>query len=86
MITGKNYVGSTLKAAGEKTFKTFNPQLDKENPWVFTEATPEEIEEAVTLANQAFGTYKNCSGLEKSVFLNAIADRRFFFNFNYEQT
>ncbi|TPG40227.1 aldehyde dehydrogenase (NADP(+)) [Flavobacterium pectinovorum] len=74
MITGKNYVGSKLKAAGEKTFKTFNPQLDIENPWVFTEATQEEIEEAVTLANQAFGTYKNCSGLEKANFLNAIAD------------
>jgi alpha-ketoglutaric semialdehyde dehydrogenase len=74
MITGKNYVGSKLKAAGEKKFKTYNPQLDIENPWVFTEATQDEIEEAVTLAHQAFGTYKNCSGLEKANFLNAIAD------------
>ncbi|KLT69773.1 aldehyde dehydrogenase (NADP(+)) [Flavobacterium sp. ABG] len=74
MITGKNYIGSQLKAGGTKTVKTFNPQLNIENPWVFTEATPEEIEEAVALANQAFTSYKKCSGLEKAQFLNAIAD------------
>lgn len=74
MITGKNYIGSQLKASGSKTFKTFNPQLNKENPWVFTEATQDEIEETVTLANQAFATYKKCSGSEKATFLNAIAD------------
>lgn len=74
MITGKNYVGNTLKAAGNRTFKTFNPQLNTENPWVFTEASQEEIEEAVTLAHKAFGNYKNCSGLEKADFLNAIVD------------
>ena len=74
MITGKNYIGSELKASGNNTLKTFNPELNTENPWVFTEATPEEIEEAVSLANQAFDSFKNCSGLEKANFLNAIAD------------
>jgi len=69
MITGKNYIGNKLKAGREKTFKTFNPQLNKENPWVFTEATQDEIEEAVTLTHQAFETYKKCSGPEKAVFL-----------------
>lgn len=74
MITGKNYIGSQLKASGTKTVKTFNPLLNKENPWVFTEATQEEIEETVALANQAFASYKKYSGLEKASFLNAIAD------------
>lgn len=74
MITGKNYIGSQLKAAGTITLKTFNPLLNTENPWVFTEATEEEIEEAVALASQAFVRYKKCSGLEKAAFLNAIAD------------
>lgn len=74
MITGKNYIGSQLKASGTKAFKTFNPQLNKENPEEFIEATPEEINETVVLANQAFATYKNCSGTEKANFLNAIAD------------
>lgn len=74
MITGKNYIGSQLKAAGTITLKTFNPLLNTENPWVFTEATEEEIEEAVALASQAFVRYKKCSGIEKAAFLNAIAD------------
>lgn len=74
MITGKNYIGSQLKGNGAKSYRTFNPQLNIENPWEFTEATPEEIEEAVTLADQAFKSYKNCSGKEKAAFLNAIAD------------
>lgn len=74
MITGKNYIGSQLKAGGTKILKTFNPILNTENPWVFTEATQDEIEEAVTLANQAFASYKNYSGIQKAKFLNAIAD------------
>lgn len=74
MITGKNYIGSQLMASGDKTFKTFNPQLNIENPWVFTEATSEEINLAVELASKAYDTYKNYSGNQKAAFLNAIAD------------
>lgn len=74
MITGKNYIGSQLKASGTITLKTFNPLLNKENPWVFTEAARDEIEEAVSLAHQAFISYKRYSGLEKATFLNTIAD------------
>lgn len=74
MITGKNYIGSQLKASGSKTLKTFNPMLNTDNPWVFTEATQDEIEEAATLASNAFESYRKCSGIEKAAFLNAIAD------------
>ncbi|MEG2102559.1 MAG: aldehyde dehydrogenase (NADP(+)), partial [Flavobacterium sp.] len=59
MITGKNYVGSQLLAGGTKTYKTINPQWNIENPWTFTEASPEEIEQAVALADDAFKIYKN---------------------------
>ncbi|KIC01739.1 aldehyde dehydrogenase [Flavobacterium sp. JRM] len=74
MITGKNYIGSKLKADGTKTYKTINPQLNIENPWTFTEATPEEIDEAVALANDAFKVYRNCPAQKKADFLNAIAE------------
>jgi len=74
MITGKNYIGNTLSAKGSKTYKTFNPQLNIENENVFTEATSEEIHEAVSLATSAFTTYRNSSGAKKAAFLNAIAD------------
>lgn len=79
MITGRNYIGSQLKASGTKTFKTFNPQLNKENPWVFTEATQEEIDETIILANQAFAAYKKCSGLEKANFFEYNCRRNFGF-------
>lgn len=74
MITGKNYIGNQLLASGDKTFKTFNPQLNIENETVFTEATLEEVDEAVALAHQAFKEYRNISGPKRAAFLNAIAD------------
>ncbi len=74
MITGKNYIGNQQSAKGNKTYKTFNPQLNVENDNIFTEATSEEIYEAVNLATKAFKTFKSVSGKRKAVFLNAIAD------------
>lgn len=74
MITGKNYIGTQLVAAGNKTYKTFNPESNQENVHVFTEATQEEINQAVNLASKAFKEYRTISGKRKSEFLNAIAD------------
>lgn len=74
MITGKNYIGFSQSAKGTKTYKTFNPQLNIENKHVFVEATSEEINEAATLASEAFKTYRTISGNKKADFLNAIAD------------
>ena len=62
MITGKNYIGNQLSALGNKTYKTFNPELNQENEVVFTEATSEEINTAVNLASEAFKTYRTISG------------------------
>jgi len=74
MITGKNYIGNRQSAKGNKTYKTFNPQLNIENEYVFVEATSEEIDEAVALAHEAFKTFRTLSGDKKADFLNAIAD------------
>lgn len=74
MITGKNYIGNQQSAKGATTYKTFNPQLNIENETVFTEATSDEIDAAVTLASEAFEVYKNVSGAKKAEFLNAITD------------
>ena len=74
MISGKNYIGNSLSAKGTKTYKTFNPQLNIENNFVFTEATDEEINEAVHLASDAFVEFRKVSGKQKALFLNAIAD------------
>ena len=74
MITGKNYIGNQLSALGQKTYSTFNPKLNIENEIVFTEATSEEINTAVKLANEAFKIFNSISGEKKARFLNAIAD------------
>ncbi|MBL4605316.1 MAG: aldehyde dehydrogenase (NADP(+)) [Flavobacteriaceae bacterium] len=74
MIVGKNYIGETLSAKGNKTFTTFNPLLNTENESVFTEASNEEINEAAVLASKAFQVYSKKSGNEKATFLRAIAE------------
>lgn len=74
MITGKNYIGNQLAAAGSKTFKTFNPKLNLETDWQFFEATESEIVQAVDLAWQAFGKFKSVNGERKALFLRTIAD------------
>ena len=74
MITGKNYIGNKLSEKGNKTYKTFNPQLNIENSQLHAEASTEEINEAVSLATNAFKTYSKISGRKKALFLNTIAD------------
>jgi NADP-dependent aldehyde dehydrogenase len=74
MMTGKNYIGNLQSANGNKTFTTFNPVLNQKNITVFTEATSEEIDTAVSLAAEAFKKFRTISGAKKAEFLNAIAD------------
>ncbi|MDO6745339.1 aldehyde dehydrogenase (NADP(+)) [Tenacibaculum soleae] len=74
MITGKNYIGNRLSGNGTKTHKTINPKLNIQNPTAFHQATLEEVNEAVMLADGAFKTYRKIPGKQRAVFLNAIAD------------
>lgn len=74
MITGKNYIGSQLLAGGDKVFKTFDPQLNIENPWQFTEASSDEIKLATSIADKAFLSFQRASGKEKALFLRTIAE------------
>ena len=74
MITGKNYIGDNLSSNSSVTFQTFNPKLNIENDITFYEASDSEIQKSVELAFQAFKKYKLVSSVEKSKFLNQIAD------------
>lgn len=74
MISGKNYIGNKLSSQGDITFRTFDPITNTENKTLFSEASDQEIENAIELAKKAFYVYKNISGKKKSAFLNAIAD------------
>ncbi|MCH2223241.1 MAG: aldehyde dehydrogenase (NADP(+)) [Crocinitomicaceae bacterium] len=74
MLTGKNYVGNKLSANGDVVFTTLNPKLNIKNSVHFTEASDDEINEAVKIADIAFDEFKGKSNLERAKFLNAIAD------------
>ena len=74
MITGKSYIGFSQKATGSVSYKTINPKLNIDNEWLFTEATENEIDEAVALAWTAFKTFRNTAESDRAAFLNAIAD------------
>jgi 2,5-dioxopentanoate dehydrogenase len=74
LITGKNYIGNKTSNSGSTTFKTFNPKENQENAWVFYEATSEEINTAVLLANKAFEKYSDISDKERAAFLREIAN------------
>ena len=74
MITGKNHIGNQLSAEGSKTFKTFDPISNIENSSIHYEASQKEINEAVSLASDAFKEFRTISGQRKAAFLHAIAD------------
>jgi alpha-ketoglutaric semialdehyde dehydrogenase len=73
-ISGKSLIGNSWSGRGETKFKTFNPVLNEENPWVFIEANKEELERAVEIARTTFPIYSNTSDLERAAFLRKIAD------------
>ncbi|MDC1491998.1 aldehyde dehydrogenase (NADP(+)) [Flavobacteriaceae bacterium] len=75
MLHGKNYIGNSLSSTGKVTFKTFNPQLNRNNGCDFTEATLEEVNSAVNLAYSAFLEYKNIDSIKRSQFLDTIVDQ-----------
>ncbi|GEL09975.1 NADP-dependent aldehyde dehydrogenase [Flavobacterium glycines] len=74
MITGKNYIGSSLSAKGDITFRTINPVENLVNQPFFVEATDDEINHAVALATKAFNEYSTISDAKKADFLEAIAN------------
>ena len=71
-ITGLNFIGTTRSAKGNRSFKTFNPRLNSQNKWDFFEATSEEINEAVRLAQTAFFALKKIDPLQRATFLREI--------------
>lgn len=73
-ITGENFIGTTRSARGKNTFRTFNPEMNSENPWLFVEASETEINEAVDKAWEAFPLYRNTTPEERALFLRTIAD------------
>ena len=74
MIHGKNTIGFELMATESKAIKAINPQTGETLEGNFRVASSTEISLALQKARDAYKTYKNKSGQDKAIFLDAIAD------------
>src|SRR6478736_10095989 len=74
MIEGKQIIGFTMEAAGAKSFNSFNPATGEKLDYLFHKATKEEVNKAAEKAAVAFQVYRKKTGVEKAVFLEAIAN------------
>ncbi len=75
MISGSNYIGFSSSKEGNSILQSYNPVEETNNDWSFREATDQEIEKAIALANQAFYAFRNKSNIERAVFLDEIANQ-----------
>lgn len=74
MITGKNQIGNKKSSLGDISFHSYDPKRNVQSDWLFHQASPEEVDEAVELASKAFAVYSKTSAEERRVFLEEIGD------------
>lgn len=74
ILKGENIIGFKSSAKGDKTIQAFIPAKNEYFPERFTEATAEELETAISLANKSFPEYNALTYEMRAQFLDAIAD------------
>lgn len=74
MLTGQNFIGSTLSKAHSTTFTGKNPATGEALPIEFHEASQEEVNRAIQQAEVAFKIYRKKTSLEKAAFLEKIGE------------
>lgn len=72
-LTGQNYIGARTSGQGTRTFRGVNPATNAELDPPYHDATFEEIDAAMKLAESAFVAYRRKSANDRAAFLNAIA-------------
>lgn len=72
-LTGHVFLGSKPSRGGEKSFRAVDPALDREIDPHFYEATLNEIDRALKLAESAFVEYRKLTGRQRGQFLRSIA-------------
>ena len=73
-LHGQNFIGDRLSPGAGETFQAVSPLDNRPLEPVFHTATMEKVNEALDLAGQAFGAYRETTGEERAVFLERIAD------------
>jgi 2,5-dioxopentanoate dehydrogenase len=69
---GKNIIGSSLSAAGDKTFSAYDPRAGSEIEERFFEATTSEVDKALDLADSAAARLRHLTSDQTVDFLTAI--------------
>ena len=72
-ISGKQLIGNTLSAKGGQTFLALNPRSGQTLTTTFHNATQEEVDQAVRLAENAFLPFTQISRSDRAIFLDRIA-------------
>ena len=73
-LSGLNILGSSESGTGQKRFNALNPATLVELETDFFEATTDEIDQAASLASEAFDAFRERSYVDRASFLEAIAD------------
>ncbi len=73
-IHGKNIIGSSLSSKGNKTFSAYDPRAGREMEARFFEATSEELEKALDLADSAARPFGHVDPNQIANFLTAIRE------------
>ena len=74
-LIGKQFIGFDTSSLGTVSFHGTNPVEGKALEPAFSEATKEEIDRAVRLAEQAFLPYRSLPAEKRAAFLDAIGDQ-----------
>jgi NADP-dependent aldehyde dehydrogenase len=72
-LHGMNYLGAELCGAGERTFRARDPKRGSDLAPAFREATAEEVDRAVRLAEAAFEGFRRVTPEDRARFLERIA-------------
>jgi len=73
-LSGLNRLGSRSSGRGQNKFRALDPATGKELDTDFIEATAGEIDEAVSMAAEAFDAFRERSYKDRASLLDAIAD------------
>jgi 2,5-dioxopentanoate dehydrogenase len=73
-LTGTNLIGGVDSVSGKQTFHAVNPATGKELSPGFHEATYEQIDLSLSVAEDAFGVYSRLAAEQRADFLDRIAD------------
>ena len=73
-LSGTQYIGNTISGTGKETFHGVDPRTGDPLSTSYHEATEEEVDQAIELAEEAFKIYSQIAVDRRAEFLEAIAD------------